>query len=279
MALKYRSGLTEDSFKNLLIGPGAIMADFDLATFDPDDESTWGTPLGATKGGNKFFYDTEYHVSEPDGTLGPIKGMEWLIAANGRIETQLMEMSKTSMSNSMSNFDFKKFDDRYNLFEHNGEIAPSQYQTIALVAELIGSRDPIIIILENARVTTGVEIDMNTGKDDVVIPTTFEARFDPATPTKVPVKILYPNITGGFLKAPVADPLGGDYDAVTPVTLTAEEGASIYYTIDGTTPTASSGTEYSGAISIAETSTLKAVAIKGSNISPISTNIYTITIA
>lgn len=277
MALKYRTGLTEDSFKHLLIGPGAIMADFDLETFDPDDESTWGIPLGATKGGNTFTYDQEYHVAEPDGTLGAIKGMEWLIAANGRIETQLMELSQANLSRIMSNFDMKTYNERYNIFEHNGEIAPSIYSTIALVAELIGSRDPIIIILENARATTGLEANLDTGKEDVVLPVTFEARYDGASPTKVPVKILYPKLSGGFLESPTVDNPGGDYNDDVTVTLTASQGATIYYTTDGTTPTALTGTEYTGPIVISTSTTLKAIAVDGSNVSPISTNIYNIT--
>lgn len=277
MALKYRTGLTEDSFKHLLIGPGAIMADFDLETFDPDDETTWGIPLGATKGGNKFNYDQEYHVAEPDGTLGAIKGMEWLVAANGSIETQLMELSQDNLSRIMSNFDMKSYNERYNIFEHNGEIAPSIYSTIALVAELIGSSDPIIIILENARATTGLEANLDTGKEDVVLPVTFESRYDGASPTKVPVKILYPKLSGGFLDAPNATPNGGDFDDEVSVELSAVEGATIYYTTDGSTPTALTGTEYTGAITITTTTTLKAIAVKGSDVSPITTNIYNIT--
>lgn len=276
MALRYRTGLNADSYKHLMIGPGAIMADFDLSKFDPDDETTWGVPLGATKGGNQFIYDQEYHVSEPDGTLGAIKGMEWLIAANGRIETNLMELSQQNMMRIMSNFDLTEYNERYNIFEHNGEIAPSTYSTIALVAELIGSRDPIIIILENARAITGLEANLDTGKEDVVIPVTFEARYDGAEVTKVPVKILYPKLSGGFLKSPVADPIGGNFEDSVSVTLTAESGADIYYTVDGTTPTINAGTEYTGPITIDTTTTLKAIAYRGSDVSPISTNIYTI---
>jgi len=51
-------------------------------------------------------------------------------------------------------------------------------------------------------------------------------------------------------------------------------GASIYYTTDGTDPTASS-TAYTGAITIAATTTLKAIAIKGSDKSNIATATYT----
>lgn len=274
--LKYRTGLTEDSFKSFMIGPGAIMGGFDLNAFKRDDPSTWGTPLGATKGGNKFVYDTEYHVSEPDGTLGPIKNMEWLIAANGRLETQLMEFSKTSLRNSMGNFTATERDDGYTLYEHDGQIAPNRYQTIALVAELIGSRDPIIIILENARVTTGVEVDLNNGKDDVVIPTTFEARFDPATPTKIPVKILYPSLSRELLAATTATPSGGVYDEPISVELISSDGGTIYYTTDGSVPTPGTATEYTGPIAIDQTTTLNSITVKDGATSTVSTEVYTI---
>ena len=61
--------------------------------------------------------------------------------------------------------------------------------------------------------------------------------------------------------APVFTPGTGTYSS--PVTLTmssATTGATIYYTLDGTTPTAAS-TEYTGAITISQTTTVKAIAI------------------
>jgi len=51
-------------------------------------------------------------------------------------------------------------------------------------------------------------------------------------------------------------------------------GVSIYYTTDGTNPTASS-TAYTGAITISETTTLKAIAIKDNESSNIATATYT----
>lgn len=62
---------------------------------------------------------------------------------------------------------------------------------------------------------------------------------------------------------PVASVPGGEYAAAQSVTLvTATTGAKIRYTMDGTTPSATYGTEYKGAISVAQNAGLRAVAYK-----------------
>ena len=55
----------------------------------------------------------------------------------------------------------------------------------------------------------------------------------------------------------------------------ATDGATIYYTIDGNTPTAQS-TEYTAAISISETTTIKAIAVKDDVASDVASVTYTI---
>ena len=68
---------------------------------------------------------------------------------------------------------------------------------------------------------------------------------------------------------------GGSYTEAQTVTITcATDGATIYYTTDGTEPTASS-TEYTGAISINETTTLKAIAVKDGQSSAVAEATYT----
>lgn len=59
------------------------------------------------------------------------------------------------------------------------------------------------------------------------------------------------------------------------VTITAEDGADIYYTLDGSDPTASSAKYGGTAIHITETCTLKAIAVKNGESSEIATAIYT----
>lgn len=62
-------------------------------------------------------------------------------------------------------------------------------------------------------------------------------------------------------KAPVITPNGGIVTAATAITITAEDGATIYYTINGNTPSTSS-TLYSAPFTLTESATVKAIAVK-----------------
>jgi len=76
---------------------------------------------------------------------------------------------------------------------------------------------------------------------------------------------------------PAANPAAGTYNSAQSITLScATTNATIYYTTNGNTPTETSSL-YSGAISIAATTTLKAIAVKeGMNTSGVLTAVYTI---
>lgn len=78
---------------------------------------------------------------------------------------------------------------------------------------------------------------------------------------------------------PVAAPAAGSYTGSQAVTLTTvTPGASIRYTVDGSTPTDVTGTLYSGPVTIAASATLKAVAFKaGMDNSTVLTQVYSIT--
>ncbi len=75
---------------------------------------------------------------------------------------------------------------------------------------------------------------------------------------------------------PTFSPAAGRYAEAQTVTISCEtEGATIYYTLDGTTPTASC-TAYSEALTISETTTIKAIAVKDGEESEVATAKYTI---
>jgi hypothetical protein len=78
--------------------------------------------------------------------------------------------------------------------------------------------------------------------------------------------------------APIPSPLGGTYMSVQSVTLSSRTpGAFIRYTTDGSIPTTTSGTVYSGPITISRNTTLRAIAYAaGATSSSMTTANYTI---
>ena len=75
---------------------------------------------------------------------------------------------------------------------------------------------------------------------------------------------------------PSFSPATGTYTSTQTVTLScATVGSEIYYTLDGTIPTASSN-KYNSAINIGETKTIKAIAKNGSDYSNVASATYTI---
>ena len=80
------------------------------------------------------------------------------------------------------------------------------------------------------------------------------------------------------VEAPTFSPAAGEYHVAKDVTISCStDGAQIRYTTNGDAPTKTTGTVYNGAITVDETMTIKAIAVKGDNVSEVATATYTIT--
>ena len=92
------------------------------------------------------------------------------------------------------------------------------------------------------------------------------------------ITVTYSSSTVETCETPTFSPGTGTYTEAQNVTIsTTTSGASIYYTTDGSTPSASNGTLYSDAINVSSTTTIKAIAVKtGSNDSQVAEATYTI---
>lgn len=85
-------------------------------------------------------------------------------------------------------------------------------------------------------------------------------------------------ITKAVIPAPVFSPEAGEYEESVEVTITADEGAEIRYTLDETEPDAES-TLYAGPIilnEIGKTTTIKAIALVNGKASEVATAVYTV---
>lgn len=81
---------------------------------------------------------------------------------------------------------------------------------------------------------------------------------------------------GAAVAAPTASPASGEVEIGTTVALSAESGATIRYTTDGSTPSATSGIVYESPFELEEAVTIKAVAVKGGAVSDVAEFSYTI---
>ena len=79
----------------------------------------------------------------------------------------------------------------------------------------------------------------------------------------------------GTVATPYFNPAEGTYYGPTDVSIHGQEGATVYYTLDGTDPTTSSAV-YSAPITISQTTTVKAMAVLNGTNSAVATATYTI---
>ena len=86
--------------------------------------------------------------------------------------------------------------------------------------------------------------------------------------------------SGNTLAAPTFNPVAGTFTSAQSVMISSTtSGASIRYTVDGSTPTSTTGNLYSSPVNISVTTTLKAIAYKsGMTDSTVTTGNYTITV-
>lgn len=77
--------------------------------------------------------------------------------------------------------------------------------------------------------------------------------------------------------APAISPISGTYYGAQTVSISAQNGATIYYTTDGTTPNVNS-TVYTEPFTVNATTTVKAIAVQNEDISAVATSAYTINI-
>lgn len=124
---------------------------------------------------------------------------------------------------------------------------------------------------------TLLDVQFKDANGEVFIPVAYTPEVvgdDSTTPATITVinggSIVQTNVVLG---APV---ISGEtpFETKTEVTITSEEGASIFYTTDGSTPDEES-TEYTDKIELSATTTVKAIAVKDTYVSPVASKTFT----
>ena len=173
-----RTGLTEDTVKNFVINAGAVYTDLTFA-----EEGGWtGNLLGATSGGNQITIANEFREIEIDGAFSKYVGQKVLLASNATLVTNVKEVTsnviKLAIIGEVTQGTGVGNPEGYDVITGKGKIEPTDYLTnIGLVGEISGTNKPIIVILDNALCTSGLDIQ-TTDDDESVVSMTFEAHAD-----------------------------------------------------------------------------------------------------
>lgn len=149
--------------------------------------------LGATSGGNKLSIASEFIDADVDGATVKIKGLTFKTGETGTLETNLAQHTIESIKRAIVGKEAKSPVKGYSMITTKPLLELSDYlDNIAYVGTMTDGTE-VIIILENAVCTSGLEIE-GKNKETAVLATTFEASadFESGIYDTLPVYILYP---------------------------------------------------------------------------------------
>lgn len=189
-----KSGITENTPKSLLLGAGTIYKNLH---WDKDNDIWDGEIFGATSGGNSFKLTPNIVTVEVDGAVVDTKGLTQKQGETAELAINLVEVSPGSLKLAMIGEEVESEATGFTKLATKSVIEDSDYiDNIAFVG-FLADDTPIIIIMENALCTSGLELS-GKNKEATVIPATFKpyAAFDVNTSQdKLPVYIYYPTPT------------------------------------------------------------------------------------
>lgn len=185
-----KSGITDKTPKSLLLGAGTIYKNLN---WDTAKNSWSGTVLGATSGGNKFTYAPNIVTIEVDGATVDTKGLTQKQGETAQLEINLVEVSPESLKLAMIGEEVDTDAAGFKKLATKSVIEEADYIDNVAFVGFLADDTPIIIIMENALCTSGLELS-GKNKEAVVIPATFKpyAANDGDTFDKLPVYIYYP---------------------------------------------------------------------------------------
>lgn len=185
-----RTGVTASTPENILFGAGTIHKNVKYTT-----GTGWNfesTIIGATQGGSKLSVVPEFRDVEADGAWVPVKGLKVKVGESGSMEVNFLEINKDIMKHAIIGEDGTSEDNQYTMIQTKADLEDGDYyENVAFVGKTIDNRN-IIVIMENALVTSGFESE-GKNKEEGVGKYTFTCHADiNGDLQKLPIKIYYP---------------------------------------------------------------------------------------
>lgn len=166
-----------------------VAGEYVIGEWDDSEDNV----LGATSGGNKCTITSELLNIEVDGATVKIKGLTHKIGETGSLEVNLAQHTVESLKRAIVGKEVDSLIKGFTQIVTKSLIEASDYlDNIAYVGNMTDGT-PVIIIMENAICTSGLEIE-GKNKETAVVATTFEATadFNGGIFDTLPIYIFYP---------------------------------------------------------------------------------------
>lgn len=183
-------GITEVTPKNILLGAGTI---FKNLTWDTTkSQFKFDKVLGATSGGSKFSIKNEFKDIEADGAVVKVKGLTLKYGQVAELETNLLDITVDNLKIAMLGEEKESEITGYKELVPKAQLEAGDYIGNLAYVGRKSDGSPVIIIMENALCTEGLEIE-GKNKDNAVLKVKFECYGDITSDLQtLPVKILIP---------------------------------------------------------------------------------------
>lgn len=187
-----KTGVTENTPKNILFGAGTIHKNLKYTS------NAWNfeeSIIGATSGGSKLTITPEITTIDADGALVAVKGLNVKTGEVANMEINLLELTKDIIKTAVIGKNGTSSDNTYDLIESKSDIEEGDYfDNIAFVGKTVAGKN-IIVILDNALCTSGLETE-GKNKEGSVGKYTFSCHADlDSDLDTLPYHIYYPKVT------------------------------------------------------------------------------------
>jgi len=192
-----KTGYTKSTPLHYVVDAGAI---YQNLKYNPEKDEWEGELLGATHEGNTITIEQEYRTIEIDGVFVDAVGQKVLQTSKASLEINVKEITaeniRMAINGSIREAETNEAPEGYKVVEGKGKLENTDYiPNLGLVGTMTGTDEPIIVLLDNALCTSGLEGETQDD-DELVITMTFEAHADPnqVSNRKLPARIYFPPI-------------------------------------------------------------------------------------
>ena len=189
------TGLTAQTKKNIQLDAGALYKNYVPASDTPSTATA--KLIGATEGGASLSIVPEVRQIAVDGAKGPTKGFEVIDSWTATLSATMKEVKAETVQLALGSATATTTTSpaNYTKVAPNADYADADYLTnITWIGKIIGSANPVMIVLKNALCTNGFSMqaaDKAEGTFDVVL----TAHYDVSNLDEVPVEFYLPTIS------------------------------------------------------------------------------------